>query len=73
MARKAVYSSFVAALDHDEESGTLTVEYQNGKSSTHALDDSAIAAIWNAPSIGTALHAHIPGFTSKGKRDADAG
>jgi phage baseplate assembly protein gpV len=67
MARKAVYSSFVDALDYDEEAGVLTVEYQNGKSTQHEVDAETVARIWNAPSIGEALHANVPGFTARKK------
>jgi phage baseplate assembly protein gpV len=64
--RKSVYSSFIDALDYDEEAGVLTVEYQNGKSTQHEVDaETVVAKIWNAPSIGEALHANVAGFTKR--------
>jgi hypothetical protein len=69
--RKGVYSSFVATLDYSPEAGTMTVEYQNGRTSTHPVTPQQADVIWNAPSVGTALHATIPDFTKKGPRNGN--
>lgn len=72
--RKQVFSSFVEALDWDEDKGVLTVEYQNGGKSMFPATEEQAMAVWNAPSIGSALHANIPGFTHKNvPRDASGG
>jgi hypothetical protein len=65
---KTVFSSFVSDLEWDAETQTLTVGYKNGGTSSHRLDEDTAMAIWDAPSIGKALHDLVPGFTSKGPR-----
>lgn len=70
---KSVYSSFVDSLVYDSDQGTMTVVYQNGNQSTHSVTPEQADNIWNAPSVGRALHQHIEGFSTKGKPRVKSG
>jgi len=65
---KRVYSSYIDAIAYDPEKGTMTVAYQSGKTSVHEVTPEQADSIWNAPSIGQALHATLDGYTQRGKR-----
>lgn len=51
----------------------MTVVYQNGNQSTHSVTPEQADNIWNAPSVGQALHQHIEGFSTKGKPRVKSG
>jgi KTSC domain len=65
---KRVYSSYIDSITYNPDAGILAVTYQSGKTSIHEVTPEQADSIWNAPSIGQALHATIDGYTQRGKR-----
>ena len=62
LTAKKVFSSHIEEVAYDDAKGRLSVTYKNGNVSHHDGVPPGIAhQVMNAPSIGTALHAHIRG------------
>lgn len=60
-----VYSSHVARIGHDAQSGELHVEWDTGKMSVYSGVPAAVAEqVQNAWSVGSALREHVKGVYS---------
>lgn len=57
-----VFSSHIRTIGYDDETGELTVTFDNGKTAAYAGVPGPVAqSVMNAPSIGQALHNSVRG------------
>ena len=65
----AVRSSWIASIDRDEETGTVTVTYRDGRSTEiTGMDDTAYQDWLLSPSPGSFFHRHVAGRYSEQRK-----